>query len=115
MARPLPRRMARGSNNMADGSKPDGRRRGHVRPIPERVQALTISTPFPNEEFGSSAKSLEPTRAPIASEANFVSSARSVIGWLKTAAIGCAWTAIFIAGSIMAALFALDLMDMLRW
>jgi hypothetical protein len=38
-----------------------------------------------------------------------------VIDWLKTAAIGCAWAAIFIAGSIMAVLCALDLMDRLRW
>jgi hypothetical protein len=55
------------------------------------------------------------TRAPIASEANFVSSLRSVIDRLKTTAIGFAWTAILIAGSIMAVLCALDLMDMLRW
>jgi hypothetical protein len=61
-----------------------------------------MSTWFPNDQFGSSAKSLEPD-AP-----------RSVIGWLKTAAIGFAWTAILIAGSIMAVLCALDLMDMLR-
>jgi hypothetical protein len=60
-------------------------------------------TRFPNDQFGSSAKSLEPD-AP-----------RSGIERLKTAAVEFAWTVILIAGSIMAALFALDLMEMLRW
>ena len=78
------------------------------------MHALTISTRFPNDKFGSSAKSLEPDARPYRKRGYFVSS-RSVIGWLKTAAIGFAWTAILIAGSIMAVLGALDLMDMLRW
>jgi hypothetical protein len=74
-----------------------------------------MSTRFPNDQFGSSAKSLQLAARPDRKQVYFVSSLRSVIGWLKTAAIGFAWAAILIAGSIMAVLCALDLMDMLRW
>jgi hypothetical protein len=74
-----------------------------------------MSTWFPNDKFGSSAKSLELNAPPYRKRGDFVSSLRSVIGWLKTAAIGFAWTAIVLAGSIMAVLCGLDLMDMLRW
>jgi hypothetical protein len=74
-----------------------------------------MSTRFPNDKFGSSAKSLELGAPSYRKRRDFVSSPRSVIGWLKAAAIGFAWTAILLAGSIMAVLGALDLMDMLRW
>ena len=40
---------------------------------------------------------------------------RSGIERLKTAAFEFAWAVILIAGSIVAALFAFDLMEMLRW
>ena len=78
------------------------------------MHALTIST-LPNDKFGSSAKSLEPDARLYRKRGDFVSWLRSVIDRLNTAAIGLAWTVVLIAGSIMAVLCALDLMDMLRW
>jgi hypothetical protein len=74
-----------------------------------------MSTWFPKDKFGSSAKSLELDARPDRKRAYFVSSPRSVIGWLKTAAIGFAWAVVLIAGFIAAVPCALDLMDMLRW
>jgi hypothetical protein len=79
------------------------------------VHALTISTRFPNDKLGSSAKFLEPDARPYRKRGYFVSSSRSLTDRLKAAATRFAWIAILIAGFIMAILCALDLMDMLRW
>jgi hypothetical protein len=82
----------------------------------EEVPALTTSTRFQKDGFGSSAKSLESgTRALIAKPSHFVSSPRGVIDRLKAAAIEIAKIAVLIAGFIIAVLCALDLSDMLRW
>ena len=89
----------------------------------ERVHALTISTRVPNDGFGSSAKSLEPDTGLFRKRGYrsyrkrgcFVSSPRSVLDRLKAALIEFASIAILVAGFVMAALFALDLMDMLKW
>jgi hypothetical protein len=115
MARPRPEQMARESSNLADESKPAAGVAG-IRPVSsERARALTMSTRFPDDQSGSSAKSLELAPRPDRKRAYFVSSPPSEIGWLKPAAIEFAWAVVLIAGSIMAVLCALDLMDMLRW
>jgi hypothetical protein len=107
--------MARGSSNLADESKPAAGVAG-IRPVSsERARALTMSTRFPKDQFGSSAKSLELAPRPDRKRVYFVSSPPREIGWLKPAAIEFAWAVVLIAGFIMAALCALDLMDMLRW
>ena len=107
--------MARESSNLADESKPAGGVAG-IRPVSsERARASTMSTRFPNDQFGSPAKSLQLAARPDRKRVYFVSPPRSVIGWLKTAAIGFAWAVVLIAGPIVAVLCALDLMDMLRW
>jgi hypothetical protein len=81
----------------------------------KEVQALTLRTQFLNDELlGSSAKSLEPDARPYRKRGDFVSSLRGVIDRLRAAAIEFASIAILIAGFIIAALCALDLMDMLR-
>jgi hypothetical protein len=81
----------------------------------KEVQALTARVQFLNDELGSSAKSLEPDARPYRKRGDFVSSPPGVIDRLRTAAIEFASIAILIAGFIIAALCALDLLDMLRW
>ena len=80
----------------------------------KEVQALTLQAQFLNDELGSSAKSLEPDARPYRKRGDFVSSPRGVIDRLRAAAIEFASIAILIAGFIIAALCALDLMDMLK-
>ena len=85
------------------------------RAFPSReVQALTLQAQFLNDELGSSAKSLEPDARPYRKRGDFVSSPRGVIDRLRAAAIEFTSIAILIAGFIIAALCALDLMDMLK-
>jgi hypothetical protein len=81
----------------------------------ESAHALTISTRFPNDEFGPPAKSKEPVARPYRKRGYFLSSSRSLVDRLRAAAIKFASIVMLVAGFIMAALFALDLMDMLRW
>jgi hypothetical protein len=76
---------------------------------------LTISTRLPNDELGSPTKTLEPDPRRYRKRGYFVSSRRRLIDRLKAAAIEFALIAMLIAGFIVAALFALDLMDMLSW
>jgi hypothetical protein len=71
----------------------------------KEVQALTLQAQFLNDELGSSAKTLR---------GDFASSPRGGIDRLRAAAIEFASIAILIAGFIIAALCALDLMDMLK-
>jgi hypothetical protein len=81
----------------------------------ERVHALTTSTHVPNDELGSSRKLFEADTSRYRKGPYFVSPRRSVIDRLKAAAMGFASIAMLIAGFIVAALCALDLLDMLRW
>jgi hypothetical protein len=76
---------------------------------------LTASTQFPNDELGPSRPSFDPDARPHRRRVYFLRSPRRAIGRLKAAAIEFALIAILIAGFIVAALFALDLSDMLRW
>jgi hypothetical protein len=76
---------------------------------------LTTSTQFPDEELDSSRNSLESDARRYRRRGYYVRSRRGVLDRLKAAAIQLALIAIVIAGFIMAALFALDLLDMLRW
>jgi hypothetical protein len=54
-------------------------------------------------------------RFPYRKRGYFISSLRGLIGRLKAAAIEFAQIAILIAGFIVAALCALDLLDLLKW
>ena len=74
-----------------------------------------MSTRFPNDQFGSSAECLEPDPRPYRKRGYFVSPLRNGIDRLKAAAVGLAWAAGLIAGSIITVLCALDLMEALRW
>jgi len=56
---------------------------------------------------------LQPDARPYRKRGYFVRSSRGVFGRLKAALIEFALIAILIAGFILAALFAFDLMDML--
>ena len=73
------------------------------------------STRFPNDEVRSSGKSLEPGARSYRKRYYFVRSPPGVIGRLKAAAIEFAQIATLIAGCMVSALCALDLLDMLRW
>jgi hypothetical protein len=70
------------------------------------------STQFPNDEVRSSGKSLESDARPYRKGGHFVSSPLGVIDRLKAAAIEFASIGILISGFIIAALCAVDLMDM---
>jgi hypothetical protein len=75
------------------------------------THASTTSTRFPNDEVRSSGKSLE-SDAPYRKRGHFVSSPLGVIDRMKAAAIEFASIGILISGFIIAALCAVDLMDM---
>ena len=76
------------------------------------THASTTSTRFPNDEVRSSGKSLEFNARPYRKGGHFVSSLLGVIDRLKAAAIEFASIGILISGFIIAALCAVDLMDM---
>jgi hypothetical protein len=82
--------------------------------LSKAVQALTASAQFPNDELGSSAKALVPYARALRKRGDLVSSPRGVIDRLRAATIEFASIAILIAGFTIAALCALDLLDMLR-
>jgi hypothetical protein len=79
---------------------------------PEGVHALTTSTRLPNDELGASGKSLEVDTRPYRRRGYFVRSPRRVRDRLKTAAFELALIAMLMAGFIIAALFAVDLLGM---
>ena len=81
----------------------------------DRVQALTSSTQFPNDELVSPRMFLESGARPCRKRGYYVSSPRSVINRLKATAIELVLIAILMAGFIIAALSALDLLEMLGW
>jgi hypothetical protein len=81
----------------------------------EGGRTLTASTPMPNDEPGSSAKSFEPNARPNQRRGYFVRPRLPVIDRLRAGAIEAIWIVIFIIGLIIAALCALDLSDMVRW
>ena len=76
------------------------------------THASTTSTRFPNDEVRSSGKSLRSDARPYRKGGHFVSSPLGVIDRLKPAAIEFASIGILISGFIIAALCAVDLMDM---
>ena len=76
------------------------------------THASTTSTRFPNDEVRSSGKSLRSDARPYRKGGHFVSSPLGVIDRLKPAAIEFALIGILISGFIIAALCAVDLMDM---
>jgi Flp pilus assembly pilin Flp len=76
---------------------------------------LTTSIQFPNDELGPSRPSFDTDARPYRRRGYFLRSLRRTIDRLKAAVIEFALIAILIAGFIVAALFALDLSDMLRW
>jgi hypothetical protein len=82
---------------------------------PQRAHALTTSAQFPNDELGSSRKSLAPDPRPYRRKGYFVRSLRRVLDRLRVVAIELASIAILIVGLIIAVFCALDLLDMLRW
>jgi hypothetical protein len=81
----------------------------------QEAHALTTSTQFPNDELGPSTPSFDADARPYRRRGYFLRPPRRAIDRLKAAAIEFVLIAILIAGSIVAALFALDLSDMLRW
>jgi hypothetical protein len=81
----------------------------------EEAHALTTSTQFSNDKLGSSRKPFDADARPYRRRGYLLRSPRRAIDRLKAAAIEFVLIAILIAGFIMAALFALDLSDMLRW
>ena len=84
-----------------------------ARAIPTNgVHTLTTSSRFPNDELSASGKSLELDTRPYRRRGYFVRSPRRVRDRLKTAAIELALIAMLLAGFIIAALFAVDLLDM---
>ena len=79
---------------------------------PNGVHTLTTSTRFPNDELSASGKTLELDPRPYRRRGYFVRSPRRVVERLKTAAIRLALIAMLLAGFIIAALFAVDLLGM---
>jgi hypothetical protein len=76
----------------------------------ERVHALTSSTQFPNHELGSSTMFLEPRARPSRKRDYY-----GLVAAQRDRPAELAFIAILVAGFIIAALFALDLLDTLRW
>lgn len=81
----------------------------------EEAHTLTTSAQFPDDKLGSSRQSFDPDARRHRRRGYLLRSPRRAIARLKGAAIEFALIAILLAGFIMAALFALDLSDMLRW
>ena len=81
----------------------------------EEAHALTTSTQFPDDKLGPSRRSFDDDARPYRRRGYLLRSPRRAIDRLKAAAIEFALIAILIAGFIVAALFALDLTDMLKW
>ena len=79
---------------------------------PNGVHTLTTSTRFRNDQLGASGKSLEIETRPYRRRGYYARSPRRVVERLKTAAIELALIAMLLAGFIIAALFAVDLLDM---
>ena len=80
-----------------------------------RVYALTTSTRFPDDELGSPGRLWRPDPRATRMRRYLVRSSRRALWRLMMVVIELASIAILIAGFIVAALFALDLTDTLRW
>jgi hypothetical protein len=85
-----------------------------VRPFRLKESALRPSQLVFQMKLGSSANSLETDSRSHCKRGHFISSTRGVIDRLKAATIELALIAMLIVGFIMAALCALDLVDMLK-
>src|SRR5579863_1572441 len=81
----------------------------------DRVHALTTSTRFPDDELGSPRRLWRPDPCAGRMRRYLGRSPRRVLRRLITAVIKLALIAILMTGFVVAALFALDLADMLRW
>jgi hypothetical protein len=81
----------------------------------QEAKTLTTSTQFPNDELGPSRPSFNMDPRPYRRRGYFLRSPRRAFDRLKAAAIQFALITILIAGFVVAALFALDLSDMLKW
>jgi hypothetical protein len=89
----------------------------------EGLYALTISNRLSNDELASPAKSLEPETRPYRKKgyrssrpgSYFVPSPRGVLDRIVSAARGFVRITLLMAGFILVTLFALDLLDMLKW
>ena len=84
---------------------------------------MTFSNRLSNDELASPAKSLEPETRPYRKKAYrsfrpgsyFVPSPRGVLDRIMSAAMGFVRITLLMVGFILVTLFALDLLDMLKW
>ena len=87
-----------------------------ARAIPfERVHALTTSTRFPDDELGSPGRLWRPDPRVGRMRRYLMRSSRRALRRLMTGMIELALIVVLMAGFVIAALFALDLANMLRW
>ena len=89
----------------------------------EGLYALTFSNRLSNDELASPAKSLEPETRPYRKKgyrsyrpgSYFVPPPRGALDRLTSGLMGLVRITLLIAGFILVTLFALDLLDLLKW